>query len=349
MQAVKIVVVGTGHVGAATAFALVLRGLGDEIILIDSDFEKAEGEAVDLAQASLVGSHPGVYVGDYEDCQDASIVIITAGHAQQPTETEQMLLEANAKVLKEVAPKIGSAAPRALLIIAAHPNEVLTAAAAKLSGLPSHRVIGVGTSLDTACFKHEIAKHYQVDACDVHASIVGIHGINEFALWSQVTIDGILLESYLERAGMGQETEELEACFWKATRTTFEIIERKGSPSMSMAAGICAIVEALQSDNHSMLTVAANGTYFGIKDIALSVPTKLSRAGAQHMLAWSGDSAEEDKIRVAAEQVNDGIRSAGFQKLDQPPNRLEKDQSEEAAKARANEARARVEIAAEYQ
>lgn len=301
----KIVVVGTGSIGAATAFALVLKDVGDEIVLIDSDRRKAEGEAIDLAHASLVNNYTDVYLGSYEDCRDAAIVIITAGQVQKTTDTEQALLSANFKILVDVAPKIGAVAPRALLIVAAHPNEVLTRAAAELSGLPAHRVIGVGTSLDSARFRHEISKYYRVDIRDINAPIVGVHGINEIPLWSMVTIDGLPLKSYCEQVGKEVELDELEECFWKAKRAVFDIMEHKGSPSMSMAAGICAIVEAILRDKHSVMTVAANGDYLGVNGIALSVPTKLSRAGAEHLKAWSDDWHEEDKLHLAAKHVGD--------------------------------------------
>lgn len=310
IQALKVVIVGAGHVGSATAFALLLKGLADEIVLIDTDIRKAEGEAADLAQASILGYHTDVYTGSYEDCKDASIVIVTAGHRPKPGETGRELLEANLATLKEVAPRIGKASPRAIMIVAAHPNEALTYAAAKLSGLPKHRVIGFGTSLDTARFRYELARHYNVDVRDVNASIVGEHGAQEAPLLSTITLDGLPLLSYCEQLGMRFQDEHVRACFQEAKQATFDIIERKGSPLMSMAAGLCAIVDAILRDEHSLMTVAAIGDYFGIENIALSVPTRLSRAGAQHLPGWSDSWSEEDELRSAAEQIKQEIEAS---------------------------------------
>jgi L-lactate dehydrogenase len=308
----KIAIVGVGHVGAATAFALVLKGLADEVVLIDIDQRRAEGEAIDLTHAALFApNHPNVHAGTYDDCKDAAIVIITAGNAQTYGEKGRALLEANLKIIKEVAPKIGKAAPRALLIVAAHPNEALTYAAAKLSGLPDHRVIGYGTALDTATFRHELAKHYGVDVRDVHAAIVGQHAISEMPLWSTISIDGLPLKSYCEQIGKGYEEDEVLACFWKAKEAAFDAIEHKGNPGYSMAAGIVAIVDAILRDDNTLMTVSVAGSYLGVHDIALSVPTRLSRAGAKQMPGWSDNWAEEDGLRSAAEDIKKQIVSLG--------------------------------------
>ncbi|KAK3613568.1 hypothetical protein LTR56_027804 [Elasticomyces elasticus] len=308
-KSVKIVIVGAGHVGAATGFALMLKNLADEIVLIDVDESRAEGEVLDLSIASLNGTHPDVYAGSYEDCQDASIVIVTAGQAPAQGQTDQDLLAHNLKVIKDVAPKLGRLAPRALVIVATHPSEVLTYVAARLSGLPDHRVIGYGTSMDTARFKYELAKHYGVDSRDVNAAVVGQHGITEMPLWSSITIDGLPIRSYCNQVGMEVEDDEVYACFLRARKANFNIIDHKGHPSFGMAAGIAAIVEAILRDEHTLVAVAAIGTYFGIKDVALSVPTRLSRAGAIPMPGWSDDWAEEDAIRDTAEEIRRQIAS----------------------------------------
>jgi L-lactate dehydrogenase len=308
----KIAIVGVGHVGAATAFALVLKGLADEVVLIDIDQRRAEGEAIDLTHAALFApNHPNVHAGTYDDCKDAAIVIITAGNAQTYGEKGRALLEANLKIIKEVAPKIGKAAPRALLIVAAHPNEVLTYAAVKLSGLPDYRVIGYGTTLDTATFRYELAKHYGVDPQQVHAAIVGQHAISETPLWSTISIDGLPLRSYCERNGTDYKDDEVLACFWKAKEAAFVAIDHKGNPGFSIAAGIVTIVEAILGDENTLMTVSVAGSYLGVHDIALSVPTRLSRAGVKHMPIWSDNCAEEDGLRSVAEDIKKQIVSLG--------------------------------------
>jgi L-lactate dehydrogenase len=311
-QVLKIAIVGVGHVGAATVFALVLKGLADEVVLIGIDQRRAEGEAIDLTHAALFASnHPNVHAGTYDDCKDAAIVIITAGNAQTYGEKGRALLEANLKIIKEVAPKIGKAAPRALLIVAAHPNEVLTYAAVKLSGLPDYRVIGYGTTLDTATFRYELAKHYGVDPQQVHAAIVGQHAISETPLWSTISIDGLPLRSYCERNGTDYKDDEVLACFWKAKEAAFVAIDHKGNPGFSIAAGIVTIVEAILGDENTLMTVSVAGSYLGVHDIALSVPTRLSRAGVKHMPIWSDNCAEEDGLRSVAEDIKKQIVSLG--------------------------------------
>ncbi|KAK6439393.1 hypothetical protein LTR95_004407, partial [Oleoguttula sp. CCFEE 5521] len=293
----KIAIIGAGHVGAVTAFALILKELADEIVLIDINSRRSEGEAVDLTNAAMLNDQPDVYTGTFEDLRDASIVIITAGHAPKLGETDQATLEANLKILNNVAPKIGKLAPRSLLIVAGHPNEALTYAAAKLSGLPEHHVIGYGTSLESTLFRCELAKHYSVDPRDVYASVVGQHGIAEMPLWSTIAI------------GKDYEDDEVFACFWKAKQAAFSAIDHKGHPSFTMAAGIVAIVEAILRDENTLMTVAVPGHYLGVSDIALSVPTRLSRAGAKQMPGCSDDWAEEDSLKSCAQDVKDQIEA----------------------------------------
>ncbi|KAK5679629.1 hypothetical protein LTS10_008451 [Elasticomyces elasticus] len=302
-KVVKIAIIGAGHVGAATAFALMLKKLADEIVMIDVDERKAEGEALDLAHAALLGDHPNIYAGTMEDCCDAAIVIIAAGYAPQLDLKDTVLIEANLAIIKDVAPKIGLFAPRALLIVATHPNEAMTFAAARLSGLPDHRVIGYGTSLDTARFKYELAKQYGVDRRDISASIVGQQGVFELPLWSTITIDGLPIQSYCGQAGIDFNNDEVYACFWRARNAAFNIFEHKEHASFSMAAGIVAIVEAILRDEHTLMTVAVVGKYLGVEDIALSVPTRLSRAGALQMPGWSDDWSEEEALKSSAQDV----------------------------------------------
>jgi L-lactate dehydrogenase len=294
----------------------VLKCLADEIILIDIDQWKAEseeGEATDLAHAALSASnHPNVHAGTYDDCKGAAIVIIIAGNAETYGETGRALLEANLRIIKEVAPKIGKAAPRALLVVAAHPNEALTYAAVKLSGLPDYRVVGYGTTLDTATFRHELAKHYGVDPQQVHAAIVGQHAISETPLWSTILIDGLPLRSYCEQIGKDYKDDEVLACFWKAKEAAFVAIDHKGNPGFSMAAGIVAIVEAILREENTLMTVSVAGSYLGVHDIALSVPTCLSRAGAKHVPGCSDNWAEEDGLRSVAEDIKRRIVSLGL-------------------------------------
>jgi L-lactate dehydrogenase len=323
-QGTKIVIIGAGHVGATTAFSLMLNNLGEEIVLIDIDKKTTQGHAIDLINASVtLPSIPSITAGCYDDCVDADIVILTAGHAQKLGETDKTLLDANFKILQDVAPRVGRLAPHAIMIVAAHPVEILTYAAAKLSGLPSQNVIGFGTSLDTTRFQYELAKHYSVDPRNVYAPVVGQHGMMELALWSSITIDGLPLRSYCEQIGRGYEDNELFTCFWRAKEAVFDIIDAKGSPSFSMASGLSAIVEAILRDQNTLMTVAVIGKFLSIDEVALSLPARLSRTGASPMPGWSDNWSEEEALRSAAMEISDAIKALKIEVKDEKP-RLEK-------------------------
>ncbi|KAK3616858.1 hypothetical protein LTR56_025673 [Elasticomyces elasticus] len=239
----KAVIVGVGHVGATTANTLQLQDLTDS--------------------AAASGSYNvEVYAGSYKDCTDASFVIITAGHQEELSETHVDLLRAKYRNIQDVIPKIARYVSRSsILIIATHTVEALTYAAYKLSSLPSCQVFGCGTALTTSRFRLELAKHYAVNPRDVYAVIAGKHDSQCYvAGWSNITIDGVRVRDFCEQTGRMYEQEELFACYLRAKQAAIEIMESKGSPSFSMAAGLASIVKALVENGNAMLTVSVVGS-----------------------------------------------------------------------------------------
>ena len=197
----KVVMIGCGFVGAACSFAIMQSGLFSEMVLIDADKSKAEGEALDISHGVPFAKPIKIYAGDYDDIKDASLVIITAGANQKPGETRLDLVKKNISIFKSIIPEIKKREFNGVLLIVANPVDILTTVALKLSGLPENKVIGSGTVLDTARLKYELGNHLNVDSRSVHAFIIGEHGDSEIAAWSGVNISGIPLNKFCEMRG----------------------------------------------------------------------------------------------------------------------------------------------------
>lgn len=197
----RIAVIGLGNVGASFAFCLLLRRIAAEIVLIDANRKKAEGEAMDLNHAGPFGAATRIWAGEYADCRSAAVIVITAGAAQRPGETRLQLLDRNLAIFREIVPRVVQSNPDALLLIATNPVDILSYASYKISGLPAHRVIGSGTILDTARFRYLLGQHFSVDARSVHGFILGEHGDTEVPIWSMANIAGIRLREYCRLHG----------------------------------------------------------------------------------------------------------------------------------------------------
>ena len=185
----KVAVIGCGFVGATSAFSLIQTGLFSEMVLIDANHQKAEGEAMDLSHGSAYLTPMNIYAGDYDDIVDAGLIVITAGANQKPNETRLDLVKKNVQIFKSIIPEIKNRHCEGILLIVSNPVDILTYVTLKLSGFPSHRVIGSGTVLDTARLKYVLGRHLQVDPRDVHAYIIGEHGDSELAVWSGAQVE----------------------------------------------------------------------------------------------------------------------------------------------------------------
>ncbi len=297
----RVAIVGTGNVGSTFAYALLLSGLAPEIVLIDINRARAEGEAMDLNHA-LPFAHPTrIWAGDYSDCAGAAITMVAAGVAQKPGETRLDLVKRNAEVFRQVIPRVAEHNPNGIILIATNPVDVLTYASWKFSGLPAERVIGSGTILDTARFRYLLSQHFGVDSHSVHAYIIGEHGDSEVPVWSLAHIAGMRLPAYAEATGIALEPAALEEIFRCTRDAAYEIIRRKGATYYAVAAGLMRIVQAILRDQRTVLSVSSLiRDYRGIDDVCLSLPTVLYRDGVERVLRLNLSPDETDALRRSA-------------------------------------------------
>lgn len=295
----KVAVVGAGNVGATFAYALVLNGLVGEIVLIDIDRERAEGEAMDINHAVPLSNPVRVWAGDYAGCAGADVVVVTAGAAQRPGETRLDLVKKNAGIFREVIPSITEHNETGILLIATNPVDALSYAAWKLSGFPSHRVIGSGTVLDTARFRYLLSEHLELDPRNVHAYVVGEHGDSEVPIWSLANVAGMRLQEYCRRTQCDVGDDVRDRISHQVRDAAYEIIERKGATYYAVAVGLVRIVEAVLRDQHTVLTVSnLVPGYYGIEDVYFSLPAVLAREGVERVVELS--LAEEEIAALEA-------------------------------------------------
>ncbi len=307
-ETVKIGVVGTGFVGSTFAYTLVLTGLAAEIVLIDKNRAKAEGEEMDLNHAAPFAHPVRIRAGGYEDLAGAVVVCIAAGVGQRPGEDRLSLLRRNVVVLEEVVAGIVRHAPEAIVLVASNPVDILSYAAWKLSGLPAARVIGSGTILDTARLRSRLGELYGVDPRSVHAHIVGEHGDSEVPAWSLANIAGVRLEDY-----GSFDPKALRKVFEEVRDAAYEIIERKGATYYAIAVGLTRIVSSILRDERSVLSVSTlvDG-YLGVKDIYLGVPAVVGRSGVEKVIELPLDDAETRAFRRSAAILKELAGSLGL-------------------------------------
>jgi L-lactate dehydrogenase len=305
---VRVAIVGVGDVGSTFAYALLLSGLAAEIVLIDANRAKAEGEAMDLNH-TVPFTHPTrIWAGDYSDCAGAAITVLTAGAKQKPGQSRLDCLQANARIWREIVPQIARHNPRGILLVATNPVDVLTYAALKLSGLPAARVLGSGTILDTARFRFLLSQHFGVDARSVHAYIIGEHGDSEVPAWSLANIAGMHLPEYCRAQGLPYEPQEMEKIFESTRDAAYHIIERKGATYYAVAAGLLRITQSILRHQNTVLSVSSLiEDYCGISDVCFSLPTVVDRGGIQRVLRLELDKTETAKIRHSAAVLRETI------------------------------------------
>ena len=280
----KITIIGTGNVGATIAYSLTMESLASEIVLIDINQTKAEGEAMDISQSAPFNTPLNLYAGDYEDAADSDIVILTSGVARKAGQSRLELASINVGIVRDIAPKITRYAPRAIYIIVSNPVDILTYAFIKFSGLPEKQVIGSGTMLDTARLREIVAKKMDVSARNIHAYVFGEHGDSSVFPWSVTSVIGMDFYKYC-RCILNKNDEEINTFLdevEKDVRTAGgEVIKRKGATFFAVSACVTTIARCILSANNSVLTVSnkVNGRY-GIKeDVCLSLPYTLGPQG----------------------------------------------------------------------
>lgn len=309
----KIAIIGTGNVGATFAYALLLNGLPSEIVLIDTNTGKAQGEAMDLNHAMPLHSPARIWPGRYEDCAGAAITVITAGSAQRPGESRLDLIQRNAAIFKSIVENIVKYNPDGIILVATNPVDVLTYATWKFSGLPANRVIGSGTILDTARFRYLLSQTFEVDPRSVHAYIIGEHGDSEVPVWSLANIAGMRLPDYCAANNMGCRQDQLDSIFKQTRDAAYEIISRKGSTYYAIASGLTRIVEAILRDQATVLSVSTYiEDYYGIKDVYLSLPSVLHVGGVERTIRLDLSDEEISGLRKSAAVLKDTIATIKF-------------------------------------
>ncbi|NOZ26678.1 MAG: L-lactate dehydrogenase [Chloroflexi bacterium] len=300
-QPTRVAIVGAGHVGATFAYALLLSGLATEIVLIDINRDRAEGEAMDLNHTVPFAHPTRVWAGDYADCAGAIVTVIAAGAAQKPGETRLDLVRKNAAIFRQIVPQVVRHNPDGILLIATNPVDVLTYVTWKLSGLPAQRVLGSGTILDTARFRYLLSQHFGVDPRSVHAYIIGEHGDSEVPVWSLANIAGMRLPAFCAAHGLTYDRAAMDEIFRQTRDAAYHIIERKGATYYAVAAGLMRIVEAILRDQSTVLSVSSLiEDYYGIRDVCFSLPTVVDRGGVEQVLRLDLAPEEIEGLRRSA-------------------------------------------------
>ena len=307
---VRVAVVGVGNVGATFAYALLLSGLASEIVLIDSNRAKAEGEAMDLNHA-VPFTHPTrIWAGNYPECAGAAVTVLAAGASQKPGETRIDLIKKNAAIWRAIIPEVAKHNPAGILLIATNPVDVLTYAAWKLSGFAAGRVIGSGTVLDTSRFRYLLSRHFGVDARSIHAYIIGEHGDSEVPVWSLANIAGMRLPEFCQAQNLPYGPHAMDEIFVQTRDAAYRIIERKGATYYAVAAGLMRITQAILRNQSTVLSTSSLiNDYYGIGDVCFSLPTVIDRGGVENVLRLQLSSEEIEKLRHSAEVLKTTIRT----------------------------------------
>lgn len=301
----KAAMIGCGFVGSASAFALMQSGLFSELVLIDANHDKAEGEAMDIAHGLPFAGQMKIYAGDYDDIVDAAVIIVTAGAAQKPGETRLDLVNKNVNIFKSIIHEIAKRNYKGILLIVANPVDILTYTAVKLSGLPENRVIGSGTVLDTARLKYALGEHLEVDSRSVHSFIIGEHGDSEIVAWSSTNVSGIPVNDFCELRGHFNHEEAMHRIADDVKNSAYDIIEKKGATYYGIAMSVKRICECIMRDEKSILPISSmmHGEY-GISDICLSMPTVVGREGVETRVPIQLNEQEESALSASAEQLS---------------------------------------------
>jgi L-lactate dehydrogenase len=307
----KIGVVGTGFVGSTAAYALVMRGVGREIVLVDKNTKRAEAEADDILHA-VPFAHPiEISAGDYTDLAGCRVVIMAAGVNQKPGETRLALLSRNAGVFRDVIPQIVTHAPDSVIVVATNPVDVMThytAGIAAEHGWEPGRVLGSGTTLDTARFRALLGRSLGVDSQHIHAYVVGEHGDSEVLVWSRVSIGGIPLDEFISAGHDGFDQAARDSIDQQVRRAAYHIIEGKGATYYGIGSALARIADAILHDQNAILSVCApEAEVAGVKDVTVSLPRLVSGEGVIERLPLPLNAAEMEKLQRSVTVVRQAI------------------------------------------
>ncbi len=304
----KVAIIGCGFVGSTSAFALMQSGLFSEMVLVDVNHDRAEGEALDISHGLPLARPMKIYGGSYDDIVDAAIIVITAGANQKPGETRLDLVRKNTEIFKTIIPEIAERDCQGILLVVSNPVDVLTYVTLKVGGFPKDRVIGSGTVLDTSRLKYLLGEHLGVDSRSVHAFIIGEHGDSEIAAFSSANVSGIPVHEFCELRGFYQHKKAMVDIATKVKNCAYEIIERKQATYYGIAMAVKRICEVILRDEKSILPVSVlmEGAY-GIRDVVLSMPTVVGKDGAETQVPIALDEEELGKLQESSKVLHDVI------------------------------------------
>ncbi|HHT26008.1 MAG TPA: L-lactate dehydrogenase [Firmicutes bacterium] len=309
----RVAVIGTGFVGSTFAYTVMLRGVAAELVLIDVNKDKAEGDAMDLNHGLPFARPMRIWAGDYEDTAEADVIVIAAGASQKPGETRLDLVRKNTEIFRSIIGQIMEHNPKGIILVATNPVDILTYASLKLSGLPPNRVLGSGTILDTARFRYLLGMYADVDPRSVHAYILGEHGDTELPVWSLADIGGMPIPEFFKTSGKPYDTKQAEELFQGVRDAAYTIIEKKGSTYYAIAMGLERIVECILRDENSVLSVSTLlSDFHGVSDICLGVPAVINRTGVSRVIELPLNPEEQAAFRHSAKVLQEVARSIGL-------------------------------------
>lgn len=307
MNKQKVVVVGTGMVGASYAFSLVNQGIVNELVLIDLNEKSAIANAEDIKHATcFLPKQPKIYAGTYADCKDADLVCVTAGAAQKPGQTRLDLVKINAKIMTGITNEIMSSGFNGILLIASNPVDIMTMVARKVSGLPKNRVFGSGTTLDTGRLRTNLSEYFGCNPTNVHAYIVGEHGDSSLPLWTTASIGQKPILEIVEESNGKYSMEDLNDCYIEARDAAYKIIEGKGATYFGIGVSLARITKAVFSNQGSILTcgVHLDGEY-GLNDVCIPVPAMVGANGIEDIQTLNISEDELSKLQASANTLKE--------------------------------------------
>ena len=307
----KITIIGAGSVGSTIAYTLSSQDIASEIVLIDINKQKAEGEVLDIIQGTCFRDPISIIAGDYEDAKDSDIVIITSGIARKPGQTRLELTQTNVNILKSITPEIVKAAPDALYLIVSNPVDIMTYVFTKISGLPENQILGSGTILDSARLRCGLSEHFQIAQSNIHAYVFGEHGDTSFIPWSGAYISGVSVDEYYEiekKLGKDIEPVDKEAMLQYVQKSGGQIISKKGATFYAVSSSVCKLCSFLVSSSESISTVSTmmHGEY-GIEDVCLSTLTLVGPNGVQGKVPMRMNKAEIEQLQKSADALKEII------------------------------------------
>lgn len=305
----KVVIIGCGFVGSASAFALMQGGLFSEMVLIDVNHEKAEGEALDIGHGMPLAWPMQIRAGDYDDVSDAALIVVTAGANQKPGETRLDLVKKNVGIFKNIMTETSQRNCQGVMLVVANPVDILTYTALKYSSMPESRVIGSGTVLDSARLRYLLSEHLKVDSRSIHAFIIGEHGDSEFAAWSSANISGVPLHDFCEMRGHFDHSASMRRIEESVRNSAYEIIKRKQATYYGIAMAVKRISEAIIRDEKAVMPISSLiKNVYGIEDVALSMPAIVGKDGVEDLIPIRLNAEEHRKLRESAEVLKNVIK-----------------------------------------